>query len=167
MYYQYLLYLSKFKVELCSCYPVRLQSVLYNFQIRFGNADFESWLLPFYFYVWAWYWFNHKINLLYLREIVLWVNKVPVRISILKFCSEYCTVQLFKCGKNTQELRCRIIFIAWILKTLPIRMKTDWGKSSRCLEESKQVWKEIPFWPSEPCKPGEWLLPNGHFRDYL
>lgn len=83
-YHQWLLYLPKFEVALYFCYSVGLQSILYNFQICFGNAHFENGLLPFYFYMWEWYWFNQKINLLYLKEVVLWIYRVALRISVLR-----------------------------------------------------------------------------------
>lgn len=106
-YYQWLLYLPKFEVTLYFCYSIGLQSILHNFQICFGNAHFENWLLPFYFYMWAWYWFNQKINLVYSKEIVLCVYRVTLRISILRILLQILYRSAFQVTKEHLRTKSR------------------------------------------------------------
>lgn len=113
---------------------------------------------------------DSTIKLIYLRKIVLWIYKVLITISTLEIllwilCN--LAYQMWEEYLRTEMWKDVIIFFAWILKPLLIRMNTDWVITTRHLKRSKQLCEKTPFRPGKPCKKGNGLSQNWCFRDYF
>lgn len=116
-------------------------------------------IFPLHFYIWAWYWFNHKIILLYLREIVLYVY-IYIIISTLRI------LLWILCSPACRYLRIEMCEYLFWLDTKATAYQSS-SVTTRCLEKAKQDMQANFILTCKSCKPGGWLLLGLSYKDYF